>query len=167
MPKRRNVGVDGLAHLFVGQRADGSVVEALRDADVFVTPCLAVSSSLMGRTAAHLADDPRVAGRLSQPWLDTLRGSFNSYPQGTFQHVLDSVAALHAAGVDLLAGTDASVPVPSHGGVAHGTSVHDELALLGRAGLSRRAPTGPRLPPARREHRSSRTGRPARGRPGR
>ncbi|WP_331727825.1 amidohydrolase family protein (plasmid) [Streptomyces coelicoflavus] len=134
-----DAGVDGLAHLFVDQRADDSVVEALRDADVFVTPCLTVSSSLMGRTAAHLADDPRVADRLSQPWLDTLRGSFNSYPQGTFQHVLDSVAALHAAGVDLLAGTDASVPVPSHGGVAHGASVHDELALLVRAGLSPRA----------------------------
>ncbi|WP_399896347.1 amidohydrolase family protein [Streptomyces sp. BBFR51] len=134
-----DVGVDGLAHLFIDQRADDSIIGALRDADVFITPCLAVSSSLMGRDAAHLADDPRVAGRLSQPWLDTLRGTFNSYPQGTFQHVLDSVAALHAAGVDILAGTDASVPVPSHGGVAHGASVHHELTLLVRAGLSPQA----------------------------
>ncbi|WP_156096266.1 amidohydrolase family protein [Amycolatopsis jejuensis] len=131
-----DAGVDGLAHLFVDQRADERIVSALVEAGVFVAPCLVVSASLMGYHAAALADDPRVASRLSEPWLDTLRGSFNAYPQGVFQHVLDSVAALHAAGVDLLAGTDASIPVPSHGGVAHGASVHHELALLTEAGLS-------------------------------
>jgi len=131
-----DVGVDGLAHLFIDQRADEAIVKTLADADVFVTPCLVICASLMGRDAGHLADDPRVSRHLSQEWLATLRGSFNTYPQGDFQHVLDSVAALHAAGVDILAGTDAAIPVPSHGGVAHGASVHHELALLVRAGLS-------------------------------
>ncbi|MEY9930724.1 imidazolonepropionase-like amidohydrolase [Catenulispora sp. GP43] len=135
-----DVGIDGLAHLFIDQRADQAIIAALADADVFVTPCLVVSASLMGRdAAADLAADPRVSGRLSQPWLDTLRGAYNTYPQGTFQHVLDSVAALHAAGVDILAGTDASIPVPTHGGVAHGASMHHELALLVQAGLSTEA----------------------------
>ncbi|MEV5012962.1 amidohydrolase family protein [Streptomyces sp. NPDC053780] len=131
-----DVGVDGFAHLFIDQQADDAIIDALADAQAFVTPCLVVSSSLMGNNAAGLADDPRVASRLSKPWLDTLRGTFNTYPQGTFQHVLDSVAALHSAGVRLLAGTDAAVPVPSHGGVAHGASLHHELALLVQAGLS-------------------------------
>ncbi|WP_328564958.1 amidohydrolase family protein [Streptomyces coelicoflavus] len=93
----------------------------------------------MGGDAAHLANDPRVAGRLSRPWLDTLRGSFSSYPRARSSTSWNSVTTLDSAGVDLLAGTDASVPVPSHGGVAHGASVHDELALLVRAGLSPQA----------------------------
>src|SRR5690554_5170697 len=46
-------------------------------------------------------------------------------------NALASVAALHAAGVDILAGTDAGNP-----GTAHGASMHGELALLVRAGLS-------------------------------
>ncbi|MFF8918886.1 amidohydrolase family protein [Streptomyces sp. NPDC015032] len=134
-----DAGADGLAHLFIDQKADERIVNALADADVFVTPCLVVSSSLIGHDAAHIADDPRVASRLPQVWLDTLRGRFNTFPQGNLQHVLDSVAALHAAGVDILAGTDAAIPVPSHGGVAHGASVHHELALLVQAGLPNEA----------------------------
>ena len=50
--------------------------------------------------------------------------------------MLATVAALHAAGVDLLAGTDVSMPVPSLGGLAHGASVHHELQLLVMAGLA-------------------------------
>src|SRR5690554_7288411 len=38
-------------------------------------------------------------------------------------NALASVAALHAAGVDILAGTDAGYP-----GTAHGASMHGELA---------------------------------------
>lgn len=129
-------GVDGLAHLFIDRKADAQIIAALADADVFVTPCLVISSSLMGNAATALADDPRVNSRLPQIWLDTLRGRFNTYPEGNFQHVLDSVAALHSAGVDILAGTDASVPVASHGGVAHGASLHHELQYLVQAGLT-------------------------------
>lgn len=40
------------------------------------------------------------------------------------------------AGVDIITGSDASVPVPSLGGVAHGASVHHELQYLVRAGLA-------------------------------
>ncbi|MFE9572973.1 amidohydrolase family protein [Streptomyces sp. NPDC006692] len=131
-----DVGVDGLAHLFIDQRADEAIVLALADADVFVAPCLVISASLMGHNGAHLADDPRVAPRLTDEWARTLRGTFNTYPQGSFQHVLDSVSALHQTNVDILAGTDSSVPVPTHGGVAHGVSIHHELALLVQAGLT-------------------------------
>lgn len=47
--------------------------------------------------------------------------------QAVFQHSLRLVGELHRAGVPLLAGTDTFVP---------GASLHDELALLVRAGLS-------------------------------
>ncbi|MNP59272.1 isoaspartyl dipeptidase [compost metagenome] len=43
---------------------------------------------------------------------------------------------LHRAGVDILVGTDVSVPVPSLGGLAHGASVHHEMQLLVEAGFT-------------------------------
>jgi imidazolonepropionase-like amidohydrolase len=42
-----------------------------------------------------------------------------------------AVAALHRAGVSILAGTDAPAP-----GIAHGLSLHHELELLVRCGLT-------------------------------
>lgn len=38
--------------------------------------------------------------------------------------------------MDILVGTDASVPMPALGGLAHGASVHHELQLLVKAGMS-------------------------------
>ena len=46
------------------------------------------------------------------------------------------MAALHTAGVDILAGTDVSEPMLAFGGMAHGASVHHELQLLVTAGLT-------------------------------
>ncbi|WP_269858079.1 amidohydrolase family protein [Streptomyces sp. RPT161] len=130
------VGVDGLAHLFIDRAHTEEIVSAIADAGIFVTPCLVVSSSLMGGTGQALADDPRVGPKLPPEWLATLRGTFNKYPDGSLDQVLASVAALHGAGVDIIAGTDASIPVPAHGGVVHGASLHHELRLLVKAGLT-------------------------------
>lgn len=65
-----------------------------------------------------------------------MRSSFDTYPQGNLGDVLATVAALHHAGVDILVGTDVSVPLPFLGGLAHGVSVHHELQLLVAAGLT-------------------------------
>ncbi|MER6546307.1 amidohydrolase family protein [Streptomyces sp. NPDC001250] len=130
------VGADGLAHLFIDRPHTEEIVSAIAGAGIFVTPCLVISSSVMGGTGQALADDPRVGRKLPQQWLATLRGTFNKYPEGNLNQVLASVAALHSAGVDVIAGTDASIPVPAHGGVAHGASLHHELQLLVKAGLT-------------------------------
>lgn len=73
---------------------------------------------------------------LPVPSHETLNSSFNTYPQGSLPSILATVKALHDAGVDILAGTDASVPMPALGGVAHGASVHHEMQLLVEAGLT-------------------------------
>ena len=128
-------GMDGLAHVFIDRPHTPELVGAIADSGAFVTPCLVLVRTAIGRNAAELADDERVSSRLSPEWLDTLRSSVNSYPQGDFSTVQNTVAALHAAGVDILVGTDAVRPgVP--GGVAHGASVHHELQLLVAAGLT-------------------------------
>ncbi|UFS97779.1 amidohydrolase family protein [Nocardia huaxiensis] len=65
-----------------------------------------------------------------------------------FEHALTNVAALHAAGVPILAGTDANAIPVSPVRPPFGASLHRELELLVRAGLStadalRAATTGP------------------------
>ena len=129
-------GIDGLVHLFMDQPHNAETVNAIATADAFVIPCITLNASMMGITGAAFAEDPRVSSRLSPAWLATLRSSFDRYPQGSIEAVFASVAALHEAGVDILVGTDVSVPVPFLGGMAHGASVHHELQLLVRAGLS-------------------------------
>ncbi|EXJ90438.1 hypothetical protein A1O1_03540 [Capronia coronata CBS 617.96] len=130
------VGADGLAHLFLDQPHTTTVVESIASAGAFVTPCLVLNSSIMGKAPTAFASDERVRAKLSPPWIKTLNSSFNTFPEGKFQDCLDTVLALHKAGVDILAGTDVSVPVPELGGLAHGASVHHELQLLVEAGLS-------------------------------
>jgi len=129
-------GVDGLTHLFMDRPHTAQVVADIAASGAFVVPCVVLDASMMGITGEAFAADPRVSARLDDAWLATLRSSIARYPAGRLDDVLASVAALHDAGVDLLVGTDASVPVPYLGGVAHGASVHHELQLLVRAGLT-------------------------------
>lgn len=129
-------GIDGLAHLFMDQPHTDEVIDLVKDAGVFVVPCVVLNASMMGITGSDLADDPRVASRLNGGWDKTLRTSFGHYPQGKIEDVLATVKALNDAGVDLLAGTDVSFPQPFLGGLAHGASLHHELQYLVRAGLT-------------------------------
>lgn len=129
-------GIDGLVHVFMDQPHTNEIVAMLKDSDTFVVPCVVLNASMMGITGDELADDHRVASRLDEAWTSTLRSSFGHYPQGRLADVLGTVRALHDAGVDVLAGTDASHPLPFLGGLAHGASVHHELQYLVRAGLT-------------------------------
>ena len=112
------------------------IIEAIAASGAFVVACVVLDASMMGITGAPLADDPRVAGRLSPAWDATLRSSFDRYPQGRLSDVLATVRALDAAGVDLLIGSDVSQPLPFLGGLAHGASVHQELQYFVDAGIS-------------------------------
>lgn len=131
-----SAGVDGLAHLFFDRPASPEVVAAIASSGAFVTPTLVALSSAFGHSAATLAADERVRSRLSKTWLDALSRSMNVYPRGSLKDAYASVVALHHAGVDILAGSDVSEPIPSLGGLAHGASLHHELQHLVAAGLT-------------------------------
>ncbi|KQM83586.1 amidohydrolase family protein [Agromyces sp. Leaf222] len=131
-----DAGIDGLAHLFMDRPHTSQIIDAIASSGAFVVACVVLDASMMGITGSALADDPRVAGKLSTEWDETLRSSFNHYPQGRLEDVLATVRALDAAGVDLLIGTDVSQPLPFLGGLAHGASVHQELQYFVDAGLS-------------------------------
>jgi imidazolonepropionase-like amidohydrolase len=128
-------GADGLAHLFIDRPHDGRLVDAVAAAGAFVTPCLVLARSFVGIPATGPAGDPRVRSRLDPHWVDALGRSLATW-DAPFDDALAGVAALDAAGVDVLVGTDASVDFPGGGGLAHGASVHHEMALLVEAGLS-------------------------------
>ncbi|MEU4317630.1 amidohydrolase family protein [Nocardia fluminea] len=129
-------GIDGLAHLFMDRPHTDEIIDLIKSSGVFVTPCIVLNASMMGISGSELADDPRVASRLDSDWDKALRSSFGHYPQGRIEDVLATVKVLSDIGVDLLAGTDVSLPLPFLGGLAHGASVHHELQYLVQAGLT-------------------------------
>jgi imidazolonepropionase-like amidohydrolase len=133
--KAISAGVDGLAHLFFDRQTTTELTATIASSGAFVTPTLVTLSTAFGNSAAELAKDKRVSSRLSMKWLNSLSRSMNVYPQGNLEDAFASVRALHNAGVDILAGSDVSEPIPILGGLAHGASLHHELKLLVAAGL--------------------------------
>ncbi|MEU8636465.1 amidohydrolase family protein [Amycolatopsis sp. NPDC048633] len=75
-------------------------------------------------------------GQIAVPTLTMMDALTTKLGADGYAFSRDSVTALHAAGVPILAGTDAfsapMLPFP----VVHGASLHQELALLVEAGLS-------------------------------
>ena len=133
-------GADGLVHVHVDQVADAELVQLARERGAFVTPTLAVVAGVdptpppagAVREPARLAADPRL-----RPFLTPEQRRAMVQPPPTkltmfrLDTALASVRALHAGGVEILAGSDAPNP-----GTAHGASLHHELELLVRAGLT-------------------------------
>jgi imidazolonepropionase-like amidohydrolase len=134
--KAISAGVDGLAHLFFDRQPSPDLVAEIASSGSFVIPTLVTISSAFGNNASVIASDKRVSSRLSRKWLDSLSRSMNVYPQGNLNDAYASVMALHNAGVDILAGSDVSEPIPILGGLAHGASLHHELQHLVSAGLT-------------------------------
>ena len=126
-------GADGLVHVFHDVTASPVFVAAARDSGAFVVPTLSVIAGFaQAGSGAALVADARLAPWLGVEQRGTLAAAFPGAPRPeALDNALRSVAALHAAGVDVLAGTDAGNP-----GTAHGASLHGELALLVRAGLT-------------------------------
>ena len=134
--KAISAGVDGLAHLFFDRQPSPEFIADIASSGSFVIPTLVTLSTAFGNSASTLAADKRVSVKLSKKWLASLSRSMNIYPQGKLEDAYSSVMALHKAGVDILAGSDVSEPIPSLGGLAHGASLHHELQLLVAAGLT-------------------------------
>jgi imidazolonepropionase-like amidohydrolase len=126
-------GADGLAHVFADQPADDAILQLARSRQAFVTATLSVIGSLGGQPPGPaLAADPAIAPFLSPEQRNSLLPAHLPVVAVYHPDVARSVVgALHSAGVDILAGTDAPNP-----GTAQGVSLHGELELLVAAGLS-------------------------------
>ncbi len=125
---------DGLVHVFSDRVATADEIRQIATRDALVIPTLSVVGGLSGTPSGRAL----VADSSLLPWLETaqrdsLQAQFPPQYQRAshFANGLANVAALHRAGVAILAGTDAGNP-----GTAHGASMHGELALLVQAGLT-------------------------------
>jgi imidazolonepropionase-like amidohydrolase/pimeloyl-ACP methyl ester carboxylesterase len=126
--------VDGLVHLFVDQPIDDALVRLAVDKKAFVVPTLTVLQSAGGTPSGQvLLEDAALAPFLTATDAQGLKGSFprNATASADYRVPRDAVRKLKAAGVPILAGTDAPNP-----GTAHGASMHRELELLVDAGLT-------------------------------
>ena len=127
-------GVDGLVHVFADRPASTEFLELARERGVFVVPTTVVMAGVAGQfdMDALLAENGN-ADRFSDEQRASLTGAGWSLPNGAaiLARNQDNVRALHAAGIPLLAGSDAPNP-----GTAHGFSVHEELGFLVEAGMS-------------------------------
>jgi imidazolonepropionase-like amidohydrolase len=127
-------GASGLVHIFADTPADAGWVEAVAAAKAFVTPTLSVTESTTGvASGASLVKDSRLAPFINSQERASLAASFpkRAISRQDLSIALAATKMLHEAGVPILAGTDAPNP-----GTAHGSSLHRELELLVRAGLS-------------------------------
>ena len=127
-------GVDGLAHIFTDTPPAPDFAQVVLAHHAFVVPTLSVNMSVSGHPAgAALVADPALAPFLSPDDTARLEKAFPHYPGGhaDYANAQAAVRALNAAGVPILAGTDAPNP-----GTTYGASMHGELELLVKAGLT-------------------------------
>ena len=126
-------GTDGLVHMF-GEPGDAAFVAGMKKRKAFVIPTLSVLAT-MARTGEGraLGEDARLKPWLASAQTGSLNATFGagSPKPAILTDAIANVRALHDAGVEILAGTDAGNP-----GTAHGASMHGELELLVRAGLT-------------------------------
>lgn len=128
-------GADGIVHLFADRVADAALLGLIRERGAFVVPTLSVIAAFGGERGAEvLVAHPEIGPYLSGEHIKNLirynpRGRTNPWFQ--FDSVATSLRMLADRGVPILAGSD-----PPNIGTAWGASMHRELELMVRAGLS-------------------------------
>jgi imidazolonepropionase-like amidohydrolase len=124
-------GAHGLVHLWVDEPAS-ELADRLAERQVFVVPTLSVlTAHCDDAVGAELAVDEALAPFLAPGDAESLTATSELTPSLGCEEIVRGVGDLVRAGVVILAGSDAPNP-----GTAHGVSMHGELDLLVRAGLS-------------------------------
>jgi len=128
-----NAGADGLAHLFSDTAPSPDFASLAAAHHVFIVPTLTVLEGVDGlASGASLTTDPRLAPYLTADDISNLKRSFPKSPTALSEKYAEqTVAQLKGAHVPVLAGTDSPNP-----GTSHGVSIHRELELLVRSGLT-------------------------------
>ncbi|MBL9103745.1 MAG: amidohydrolase family protein [Myxococcales bacterium] len=127
-------GADGLAHVFFDAPPTPEFIRLAVRSGVFVADTLPVLFSLCDAARGEaIAADAYIQPLLTPLDVASLRRSLHDLTADppACDDALKTVQQLHAAGVPILASTDAPNP-----GTVHGASLHDELELLVRAGLT-------------------------------
>jgi imidazolonepropionase-like amidohydrolase len=126
-------GADGLAHIFADSTIAPDFAKFAGENKVFIIPTLSVLEAISETPAKPWWEQTKLSPFISPAMRSMLERKF---PPGFGKNIKlanaeAAVLALRRAGVSILAGTDAPAP-----GLAHGLSLHRELELLVRSGLS-------------------------------
>jgi len=128
-----NAGADGLAHLYADGGLDPEFGIIAAKHNIFVIPTFSVLQSACGAgDIGELISDLHLAPYLTPVDINMLKRTF-PYPAGNtaYENAEKAMRQLVSANVPILAGTDAPNP-----GTTYGSSLHRELMLLVKAGLS-------------------------------
>jgi imidazolonepropionase-like amidohydrolase len=127
-----SVGADGIAHLFSDAPPRPEVISLMRRRHAFaITTLTAIQSGLGTTSGASLLADRRLVAFLSPDAQAHMKEPIPFRCTGELANAFAAAKRLRGAGVPILAGTDAPAP-----GSWNGASLHGELELLVRAGLS-------------------------------
>ncbi|MGA8806639.1 MAG: amidohydrolase family protein [Thermoanaerobaculia bacterium] len=125
-------GADALVHIFADKTPDAGFGAFVAAHHAFVVPTLTVNESTTGvGSGTSLNTDAHLAPYLNADEMSNLKSAFPKAKDLSLAYAYDAVRQLKAAGVPILAGTDAPNP-----GTAHGASMHRELELLVKSGLT-------------------------------
>jgi imidazolonepropionase-like amidohydrolase len=124
-------GSDGLAHIMVDATPDEVFVENAVAGNLFVVATLAIFQGLGEPVDTSVLEDPHLGPYLTPADVQSLRSPYTELTDLSLANGKAAVRQLFAAGVPILAGTDAPQP-----GTTHGASLHRELVLLTESGLS-------------------------------
>src|SRR5215472_4073371 len=128
-----DAGADGLAHLFADSEPTADFAALAKNHHVFVVPTLTVLESVSGIPSGEtLTTDARLEPYLTGEDITNLKRSFPKFPtQPSELYAEHTVRELLSEHVPVLVGTDSPNP-----GTSHGASMHRELELLVRSGMS-------------------------------
>jgi imidazolonepropionase-like amidohydrolase len=126
-------GADGLAHLFYGDSVSADFGKLAATHHIFVVPTLTALYPACGKSLGlAILSDLRLGPHISEEWHGALSVP---KPDPSANHLCgaadQAVRQLTQAGVPLLTGTDSPTP-----GSTYGASLHGELELLVRNGLT-------------------------------
>jgi len=125
-------GIDGIVHVW---RTDGAVPDIsaqMAESGVFVVTTLVTQDGFIdGAGGSTLVADARLRPYMSDKVVEELTTKGRGPTLTDIDRFIEAVGGLVEAGVTILTGTDVSA-----GTTFHGVSVHRELELLVRAGLS-------------------------------
>jgi imidazolonepropionase-like amidohydrolase len=125
---------DGLAHLFShgSDILDPQFAQIVAAHHAFVIPTLSVLESVCNQNPGRrVLNDPKLGPYIFPAYHKQLQGNINHGREGKCMIASDAILPLAAAGVPVLAGTDAG-----NLGTAPGSSLHGELEYLVEAGLT-------------------------------
>jgi imidazolonepropionase-like amidohydrolase len=114
-------GSDILTHVPLDRPLDAEVVSQMVEKGQVSVPTLSMMEGIVTKLIA--------AGIAAEPGTSVSKGP-------AYANARDSVSALYASGVPVLAGTDANAAPFAPAAISHGESLHHELELLVGAGVS-------------------------------